>query len=77
MKTGKALLAVLTGLAAGVALGLIFSPQNGNKSKKAMSRKNEELADVVSKRIDKKFGQLEAKITARMTSDQERYLRYP
>jgi gas vesicle protein len=61
MKTGKALLAVLTGMAAGVALGLIFSPENGDRSQKKMSRKGGELADVLA---DEKFGELEARIAA-------------
>ena len=34
MKTGKALLAVLTGVAAGVAFGLIFSHENEAGRKK-------------------------------------------
>ena len=69
MKTGRALLAVLTGLAAGAALGLIFSPQNGNKSPKKMVRKSEDLADVLSKRIDDKISQLEARIAARKNAE--------
>lgn len=64
MKTGKALLAVMTGMAAGAVLGLIFSSQNGNRSQKKMSRKGEDLADVLTTRIDEKFGELEAKIAA-------------
>lgn len=54
MKTGKALLAVLTGVAAGVAFGLIFSPGNRNRSQKKMLRKVERLADAVTTRIDEK-----------------------
>ena len=69
MKTGRALLAVLTGLAAGAALGLIFSPQNGNKSPKKMARKSEDLADALSKRIDDKISQLEARIAARKNAE--------
>lgn len=64
MKTWKALVAVLTGMAAGVTLGLIFSSQNGNRSQKKMSKKCGELADVLITRIFEKFGELEAKIAA-------------
>lgn len=72
MKTGKALLAVLTGLAAGAALGAIFSSQNGYRSRKGMSRESEELADVLSRQIDEKFGELEAKIAARRNTEHQR-----
>lgn len=64
MKTGKALLAVLTGVAAGVAFELIFSAENRNRSQKRILRKVEELKDVVTTRIDEKFGELEAGIAA-------------
>lgn len=64
MKTGKALLAVLTGVAAGVAFGLIFSAENRNRSQKRILRKVEELKDAVTTRIDEKFGELEAGIAA-------------
>ena len=63
MKTGKALLAVFTGLAAGAALGMIFSTSaGGNKQQRKVSRKSEELVNLLGRRIDEKFGDLEAKI---------------
>jgi gas vesicle protein len=64
MKTGKALLGVLTGLAAGTALGLIFSPRRGNGSQGKVSAKSKELADALTSRIDEKFEELQAKIAS-------------
>ena len=68
MKTGKALLAVLTGLAAGAVLGLIFSPQNGNENRSGKSR---ELADALGKRIDDRFSNLEARIAGKRNTEHQ------
>lgn len=65
MKTGKALLAVLTGLVAGATLGLLFSSTGEKRSQQKMSKKKEALADLLSTRIDEKFGELEARIEGR------------
>ena len=69
MKTGKALLAVLTGLAAGAALGVIFSPQGGKPVERKSFLESDELADVLARRIDQKFSDLEARIDARKNAE--------
>lgn len=72
MKTGRALLAVLTGLAAGAALGVIFSPQNENRSGRKMRSRNAKLGAVLSRQIDEKFRELEAKIAARRDAEHQK-----
>lgn len=67
MKTTKALLAVLTSLAAGAALGVIFSSQGANSPQRKSFRKNDEPVNVLARRIDEKFTALEAKLDARKT----------
>jgi gas vesicle protein len=45
MKSGKVLLGVLAGLAAGAALGILFAPDKGSSIRKKISKKSEEYAD--------------------------------
>jgi gas vesicle protein len=69
MKTGKALLGVLTGLAAGAALGVIFFPQGGKRVERKSALERDQLADVLARRIDEKFSDLEARIDARKNTE--------
>lgn len=55
MKTGKALLGVAAGMAAGAVLGMIFAPEK-RSDKKIPGEK--ELTDVLDKKINKKFDEL-------------------
>ncbi|HET9487426.1 MAG TPA: YtxH domain-containing protein [Chryseosolibacter sp.] len=57
MKTGKALLGVLVGLAAGAVLGLIFASDKESE----VIKSNERLSDTLSKYIGKKFDEFEGK----------------
>ncbi|MFZ6014344.1 MAG: YtxH domain-containing protein, partial [Bacteroidota bacterium] len=45
MNNGKAVLAVVAGVAAGVALGMLFAPDKGSDTRKKISKKGEDLAD--------------------------------
>jgi len=57
MSTGKALLGVLAGIAAGAALGVIFSPGKG-KERKNITKKGEDFANALNDKIDEKFEEL-------------------
>jgi gas vesicle protein len=66
MSTGKALLAVLAGIAAGAAIGVIFAPEKGSGARKDLSKKGEDLANALNATIDEKFEQLMSSLNARV-----------
>jgi len=45
MSTGKVLLGVVAGLAAGALLGVLFAPEKGSDTRRIIKRKGEDLAD--------------------------------
>jgi gas vesicle protein len=47
MSTGKVLLGVLAGAAAGAALGLLFAPAKGSMTRKRIARKGTDYAEDV------------------------------
>ena len=52
MTVAKALLGVVTGLAAGAVLGLLFAPRKGSLTRKKIPRKLQELVDEISDEIE-------------------------
>lgn len=58
METKKAVLGVLAGLAAGAAIGILFAPDKGSNTRKRITRKGEEFAEELNKKIDDKFDSL-------------------
>lgn len=66
MSTGKALLAVLAGVAAGAALGVLFAPEKGSDTRKKILRKGEDLSDAVNEKINEKFDELVNSITGKV-----------
>lgn len=65
MKTGKALLGVLTGLVAGAVLGVIFAPDKGSEAAKNILRLHEGLAGDIKRNIDEKLGELTDRIAGK------------
>jgi len=50
MSTGKVVLGLLAGIAAGATLGILFAPNKGSKTRKKIARKSEDLtADMQQK----------------------------
>ena len=52
MSTGKVLLGVVAGLAAGALLGVLFAPEKGSDTRRMISRKGEDLADEFKEKFD-------------------------
>jgi gas vesicle protein len=66
MKTQKAILAVVAGMAAGAAIGVLFAPHKGADTRKKISKKTGELADLLNERIDQRFDDLLTAVTGRV-----------
>jgi len=66
MTTGKALLGVLAGIAAGTVIGIILAPAKSGRLRKIISRKSEDLADAINDKIDEKFEELLKNVSGRV-----------
>lgn len=66
MTTGKALLGVLAGMAAGAIIGILIAPDKGDKFRKNISKKSEGLAEAINDKIDEKFEELLKTIPGRV-----------
>jgi gas vesicle protein len=52
MSTGKVLLGVVAGLAAGALLGILFAPEKGSDTRRLIKRKSEDLADELKDKFE-------------------------
>ncbi len=52
MNSGKLLLGVLGGVAAGALLGILFAPEKGSKTRKKISKKGEDYVDGFKEKFD-------------------------
>jgi len=56
----KMILAGIAGLAAGVAIGLLFAPTKGSKTRKRLKKKLMSLADTIGDDVTDKLGALKS-----------------
>lgn len=70
MNTGKLLLGVLAGVAAGAILGILFAPDKGSVTRKKIAKRGEDYADAVKDKfndiiegVNEKFGQMKEEIS--------------
>jgi len=52
MKSGKVLLGVLAGLAAGAIMGILLAPDKGSKTRKQILSKSEDYADDLKEKFN-------------------------
>jgi len=52
MKSGKVLLGVLAGLAAGAIMGIVLAPDKGSKTRKQILSKSEDYADELKAKFN-------------------------
>ncbi len=67
----KVLLAGLTGLAAGVAIGLLFAPAKGSKTRKRLKKRLMSLADFIEDDVNDKLGALKSVFAGEEEEDDE------
>jgi gas vesicle protein len=66
MSTGKTILSVMAGIAAGAVLGVLFAPEKGSNTRKNITRKGEDLANALNNKIDEKFDELTSAVTGKI-----------
>jgi len=52
MDTGKLVLGIVAGLAAGTLLGVLFAPEKGSTTRKKICREGEDITDDLKEKID-------------------------
>ncbi len=52
MSSGKVLLGLLAGVAAGALLGVLFAPEKGSDTRKKISKKGEDYADTLKEKFN-------------------------
>lgn len=52
MNTGKVMVGLLTGVAVGALLGVLFAPDKGSETRRKISKKSKDLVDDVKNKYD-------------------------
>jgi gas vesicle protein len=65
MTTRKMIAGVLTGIAAGALLGVLFAPNKGLKTRKKITAKGNELADTLKDKFNEFVDRVEDKLSIR------------
>jgi gas vesicle protein len=70
MNSGKVVLGLLAGVAAGALLGILFAPDKGTETRKKISKKGEDYVDAIKDKfneflesITEKFDQVKDDVT--------------
>jgi gas vesicle protein len=58
--SSKVLLAGITGLAAGIAIGLLFAPAKGSKTRKRLKKRLMSLAETIEDDVSDKLGAIKS-----------------
>lgn len=66
MSSGKLLLGVLAGLAAGALVGILFAPDKGTETRKKIAKKSEDYVDEIKEKFNGLIDDLTQKMDATM-----------
>jgi gas vesicle protein len=69
--TSKVLLAGFAGLAAGLAIGLLFAPAKGSKTRKKLRKRLVNLAQVIEDDVTGKLGALKSVFSGEKDEEEE------
>lgn len=58
MKTGRNLLGILAGTAAGAVLGILFAPEKGKETRRKIAKQSEDYADAAKDKFDELLGDI-------------------
>jgi len=61
MNTGKILLGVLAGVAAGALLGILYAPDKGCETRKKIAKKSKDYADGMTEKLNDFMGEVTEK----------------
>lgn len=67
----KILLAGITGLAAGVAIGLLYAPTKGSKTRKRLKKRLMSLAETIEDDVNIKLGALKSAFSGELEEEEE------
>lgn len=62
MSSGKVILGLLTGVAVGAALGILFAPDKGWNTRKRISKKAEDVANDLREKFDEFIDTVTSKV---------------
>jgi gas vesicle protein len=62
MSTGKVLLGLLAGIAAGALLGILFAPDKGSVTRKKLSKKGDDFAEELKGKFDEFLDDMSEKV---------------
>jgi len=62
MSSGKLLLGVLAGVAAGAVIGILFAPDKGSETRKKIAKKGEDYADGIKEKFNNLIDDLSQKV---------------
>lgn len=69
--SSKVLLAGITGLAAGVAIGLLFAPAKGSKTRKRLKKRLMSVAETIEDDVTDKLGALKSVFSGEEEEEEE------
>jgi gas vesicle protein len=69
--SSKVLLAGVAGLAAGIAIGMLFAPAKGSKTRKRLKKKIMNLADVIEDDFSDKLGALKTALSGKEDEEEK------